>query len=198
MGKALKSTSRATWYSFHLFPKQKNQPTWAVWNNVGWSKVAQLTFVLLWRCLLKWIFSEKTLIILDLKSSVTSKFTCFLFISLPAKSCCNNGVREWEKAGEKYIPPVMTDEQRNHQGNWKEIHLEVLKEAKNERALLSPRKCTDSFFLPPNVQCLANGNNYILENPQSLSWLQSNHDRRSHMSKMLHLDWEVRIRRQTW
>lgn len=80
--------------SFHLIPKQKDQPTWAVWNNVGWSKAAQLTPVLLWRCLLKWIFSKKTLIILDLKSSVTSKFTCFVFMSLPAKSCCNNKVRE--------------------------------------------------------------------------------------------------------
>lgn len=80
--------------SFHLIPKQKEQPTWAVWNNVGWSRAAQLTPVLLWRCLLKWIFSETTLIILDLKSSVTSKFICFVFMSLSSKSCYNNRVRE--------------------------------------------------------------------------------------------------------
>lgn len=38
---------------------------------------------------------------------------------------------EGEETGEEQGPPVMTDEQRNHQGNWGVTHLEVLKEAKN-------------------------------------------------------------------
>lgn len=59
----------------------------------GWSKGVQPAPDLLWSCLLKWNFSEKSLKILDLKSSVTSKLTCFVFVASPAKSCCNYGVK---------------------------------------------------------------------------------------------------------
>ena len=53
---------------------------------------------------------------------------------------------EEEETGEEEGPPVMRDEQRNHQGNWRETHLLVLREAKNERAVYFPQEVHKQFL----------------------------------------------------